>query len=238
MPRTTPSPAIPAEALVFLDALAANNTTAWFAEHKGRYERAVRQPLLVLAEALAPAMAKLDAQLQLNPAAVVSRIRRDVRFSRDKSPFRSTQWLAFKRRSSEWTGRPAFFMEFGPGMFRHGMGFYSAGTRTMAALRGLAQERPDEYAQAMARAQAAGYVLWGDEYKRPRVPQEAAALPPCVQELHRRRNVCMMRTGEPGEAVDNPALAGQLADGFAALAPLYGFWLAAVDRAAAVAQEF
>jgi len=229
MRNSEPPLTIPAETMAFLVALAENNTTAWFAENKARFERDVRQPLLRMAEGLAPAMAALDPLLQLEPASVVSRIRRDIRFSRDKSPFRSTQWLAFKRRSKEWTGRPAFFMEFGPEMFRHGMGFYSAGTKTMAALRSLAQERSADYAEAMARAQAAGYALWGDEYKRPRIP---LGQPLFVQELFRRRNVCMMRTGEPGEAVGNAGLIGLLAEGFASLAPLYRFWLEAVDRAA------
>ncbi|OIO02428.1 MAG: hypothetical protein AUJ49_06125 [Desulfovibrionaceae bacterium CG1_02_65_16] len=234
MPHADPSPVIPAEALDFLADLARNNTTTWFAEHKGEYETAVRQPLLRLAEFLAPVMAALDPQFALDPAAVVSRIRRDIRFSRDKSPFRSNQWLAFKRRSREWTGRPAFFAEFGPEMFRYGMGFYSAGAKTMAMLRELALERPEEYAAAMARAQAAGCALIGDEYKRPRQPLEQ---PPCVGELFRKRNVCMLRTGEPGEVVRNPALSSQLGKSFAALAPLYRFWLEAADRAADRAEE-
>ena len=227
-------PTLPAEAVRFLQTLAENNTTAWFAAHKPEYERAVLGPLRLLALALGPAMEALDPRLQLDPSGVVSRIRRDVRFARDKSPFRSTQWLAFKRRHKEWSGRPAFFMEFGPGMFRHGMGFYAAGGKTMSALRDLARERPADYAEAMERAQSAGYALAGDEYKRPRVPSDSEDLPECVLELFRRRNVCMLRTGDPGEAVENPALPRQLERGFAALAPLYRIWLEAVDRAEAL----
>lgn len=234
MPQVESYPMIPAVALNFLAELAANNSTDWFAAHKARYESAVREPLIRLAEALAPAIAALDPLIVAHPASVVSRIRRDVRFSRDKSPFRSTQWLAFKRRSAEWTGRPAFFMEFGPGMFRHGMGFYAAGSKTMAVLRELALERPGDYAAAVEGAEAAGYALWGDDYKRPRLPEGGH---PAVQELFRKRNVCMMFTGDEGEAVDNPGLGAALAEGFAALAPLYRFWLAAAERAAARARE-
>ena len=228
MPQSAMSPTIPAEALTFLADLAANNNTDWFAAHKERYESDARGPMLRLAEFLAPAMAALDPLIVLHPASVVSRIRRDVRFSRDKSPFRSNMWLAFKRRSAEWTGHPAFFMEFGPGMFRHGMGFYSASSKTMAALRALALERSDDYAEAVERAEAAAYGLVGDEYKRPRVPEGRH---PIVQELFRKRNVCMIFNAEPDTVVGNAELGAALAHGFAALAPLYRFWLAAAAQA-------
>ncbi len=225
-------PLIPARACAFLSELAANNATAWFAGRKAEYDEFVRGPLLRLAEHLAPVMSALDPLLALEPAGVVSRIRRDVRFARDKSPFRCTQWLAFKRRSERWSVRPSFFMEFGPDMFRHGMGFYAAGAKTMAALRELALEDPHGYEAAVRAALAGGYELTGEVYKRPRVPE---GQPAGVVELFRRRNVCMMRAGEPGEALENPALPDTLARGFAALTPLYHIWLTAADRADAVA---
>ncbi|GAB6125627.1 DUF2461 domain-containing protein [Humidesulfovibrio idahonensis] len=234
MPRSATSPTIPAEALTFLAELAANNSTDWFAAHKERYESDVRGPMLRLAESLAPAMAVLDPLFVLHPASVVSRIRRDVRFSRDKSPFRSNVWLAFKRRSAEWTGYPAFFMEFGPGMFRHGMGFYSAGSKTMAALRELALEDSDGYAEAVQRAESAAYGLVGDEYKRPRVPEGRHH---SVQELFRKRNVYMVCNAEPDTVVGNQGLGAALADGFAKLEPLYRFWLAAAARVQDGARE-
>lgn len=220
---------IPAEARTFLLELRENNNAAWFAAHKPTYELAVLEPLRRLVQALAPALRAIDPGFDLSPAGAVSRIRRDIRFSRDKSPFRSTLWLAFKRRSKEWTSRPAFFMEFGPEVFRHGMGFYSAGTRVMASLRALAQERPEAYADALESALCAGYALDGELYKRPRPPLDQ---PECVQELHRRRNVVLMRLPDPAEAFDNPQLAATLVTGFTAAAPLYRLWLEAADRAA------
>lgn len=230
MPDTIP--VIPARAAAFLAELMANNATAWFAGRKAEYDEFVRGPLARLAEHLAPAMSALDPLLALEPAAVVSRIRRDVRFARDKSPFRGTQWLAFKRRGERWSVRPAFFMEFGPDMFRHGMGFYAAGAKTMAALRELAQDDPRGYEAAVRAAREGGYELTGEVYKRPRVP---GGQPASVAELFRRRGVCMVRVGEPAEALENPKLPEVLARGFAALAPLYRVWLVAADRADAAA---
>ena len=49
-------PLIPARAAKFLSDLAANNTTAWFADRKAEYDEFVRGPLVRLAEHLAPVM--------------------------------------------------------------------------------------------------------------------------------------------------------------------------------------
>jgi len=219
---------IPLAAETFLGELAANNTVEWFAARKAAYESQVRDPLRCLVDALAPAMSAIDPGLDASPTGAVSRIRRDVRFSRDKSPFRVTQWIVFKRRRKDWTSRPAFFMECGPEACRAGMGFYGAGTRVMVALRELARERPGEYAQALEGAPEAGFVLAGDVYKRPRIPLDQ---PPCIQELHCRRNVFLSRTLDTREVFGNDGLAAMLETGFTAVAPLYGFWLRAAERA-------
>lgn len=220
---------IPVAAEAFLGALAANNTVAWFAAHRNAYEDDVREPLRRLVDELALAMLAIDPGIDVSSTGAVSRIRRDVRFSRDKSPFRVTQWIVFKHRRKDWTSRPAFFMECGPDICRTGMGFYDAGSRVMAALRDLAQEQPTECSCALRSAENAGFALAGDVYKRPRVPLDQ---PLCVQELHRRKNVCMLRPLETREVFGNAELTAMLRAGFTAAAPLYEFWSRASDRAA------
>jgi uncharacterized protein (TIGR02453 family) len=227
-----PFTGIPARARTFLRELEANNTLAWFEAHKAEYAREVREPLARLRESLLPGMLRVDPGFEQRAGAGVSRIRRDVRFARDKSPFRTNQWISFRHPGKEWTSRPAFFMEFGTIDARHGMGFYSAGARGMAALRGLAAERPDEYAAAMQKALDAGYALLGEAYKRPRIPAELEDMPPCVRDLHRLRNVHLERLLDWPELLDNAALGGVLAKGFAAAAPLYALWSEAAERAA------
>mgnify|MGYP001567660317 CR=1 FL=1 len=59
---------------------------------------------------------------------------KDTRFSKDKSPFKCTMWITFKRPNKEWKGAPAYFFEIPTESYRYGMGFYSAGKETMDKL--------------------------------------------------------------------------------------------------------
>lgn len=69
----------PREAFEFFEQLALHNNRDWFHAHQDVYERACRDP-----------MRQLVAQLGGSPAKTrISRINRDVRFSRDKSPYRT-----------------------------------------------------------------------------------------------------------------------------------------------------
>jgi uncharacterized protein (TIGR02453 family) len=72
---------IPVEAFDFYDALAANNTRAWWQQNKGDYERLVKAPLTALLAELAPEFGE----------AHLFRPHRDTRFSKDKAPLKDHQ---------------------------------------------------------------------------------------------------------------------------------------------------
>ena len=67
----------PDEGLVFYEGLEADNSRTYWLEHRDRYESAVRAPLLALVEELAPEFGTPK----------VFRPYRDVRFSKDKTPY-------------------------------------------------------------------------------------------------------------------------------------------------------
>ena len=71
----------PAEAFEFYEALAGNNTRAWWAEHKAEYERVVRAPLVALLAELEPEFG----------AGKVYRPYHDTRFSKGKPPIKDHQ---------------------------------------------------------------------------------------------------------------------------------------------------
>ncbi len=90
----------PRVTIVFLADLEANNEKAWFEAHRADYERFYVDPALALVEALAPVAAALKpphkAEARLNGS--LRRIHRDVRFSKDKTPYNPQIHLIF------WTG--------------------------------------------------------------------------------------------------------------------------------------
>ena len=77
------------EALKFLRALKKNNDRAWFAPRKELYERECLVPLRALTIDLARALRKAKIPIDADPSRVGFRIYRDVRFSPDKSPYKT-----------------------------------------------------------------------------------------------------------------------------------------------------
>jgi uncharacterized protein (TIGR02453 family) len=83
------------EALQFLVELALNNERTWFQPRKGEYERLLKEPLEELCLALDREFRARSIPLASDPARSPFRIYRDVRFSRDKSPYKTAVSASF-----------------------------------------------------------------------------------------------------------------------------------------------
>ncbi|MCL1980815.1 MAG: DUF2461 domain-containing protein [Proteobacteria bacterium] len=202
----------------FLRELGDNNSAEWFHAHREEYLHSVAMPLAALAEILAPDIALIDNSLVKR----LSRPRRDTRFSRDKSPYRTEVWFAFRSVQPNWTEFPAFFFEATPEHCRWGMGYYSARPTTMSVLRDIAQEKQKRFLAALASATRRGFALHGDLYKRhPPVP---ADMPKEIAELIRRRNAYLCRTAGYGPLLLSGELTEMLAADYAALGAMYRFF--------------
>src|SRR5213593_3331169 len=77
----------------FLKELKKNNNREWFTKNKGRYEEEVQEPSLRFIRDLGPRLKAISPYLVADPkpfGGSMTRIYRDIRFSRDKSPYRTT----------------------------------------------------------------------------------------------------------------------------------------------------
>ena len=110
-----------AETLTFLRALKRNNRREWFEENRPRYERAVLTPLRALAEELDVRFATLAPEFVGDRKRSLFRIHRDVRFSKDKSPYKTHAALWVFHRSpgrgvgKEIDGGAGFYFHIEPG---------------------------------------------------------------------------------------------------------------------------
>ena len=83
------------EAIQFLVDLTENNDRAWFQPRKGEYERLLKEPLEALIATLAERFAARGIPLRADPSKSPFRIYRDVRFSKDKSPYKTNLGASF-----------------------------------------------------------------------------------------------------------------------------------------------
>ena len=208
----------------FFERLAANNNKAWFEEHRDQYEELLLEPLKLLVGDLADTMTGIDPALITIPAVdkTISRMYRDTRFSRDKSPYKTCLWITFKRRSPDWKQAPCFFFEITADSYRYGMGFYGASRETMDNLRRFIEAQPVAFRKAVAcLGKQPVFAVEGDCYKRPLNP----ALPDDLQAWHRRKNIYLVCNREAGGQLFSAELCDELGKGFQQLQPLYElFW--------------
>lgn len=94
----------------FLAELAANNNRDWFMDNKARYEEA-RENVIDFAAALLPIMAKADPMIDAgaDPKKRVMRIYRDIRFSKDKTPYKRNFGISFP------SGSTGYYVQVQPG---------------------------------------------------------------------------------------------------------------------------
>ncbi|MGB2870076.1 MAG: TIGR02453 family protein, partial [Bacteroidota bacterium] len=84
-----PFEGFPKEGIAFFKKLKRNNSREWFEKHKGEYEEQVKLPMQCLVAALRPHFARFAPEYELNPKRAIFRIYRDVRFSKDKTPYKT-----------------------------------------------------------------------------------------------------------------------------------------------------
>lgn len=111
--------------LDFFKLLAANNNKDWFAENKKRYEQSVKEPFNVFIQEVIDRTAKKDDRFAGQAKDAVFRIYKDVRFSKDKTPYKlQASALIAPGGRKHGMGTPGMYLELGPEHFRFYSGLY------------------------------------------------------------------------------------------------------------------
>jgi len=156
----------------FFLALRLNNNRDFFEQNRGQYERFVQAPLRALAEAMGPTLAQIDPQFDVRPVRVVSRIRRDTRFSHNKDPYRDHMWLSWRYAGEATADAMGFYWDVSPEATHWGFGYYAENKQTMDRVRRRIAAKPREIIGLFARCGVpARFTLQGDAYKRLAVPE-------------------------------------------------------------------
>jgi uncharacterized protein (TIGR02453 family) len=122
----------------FLRELRKHNEKAWFEKNKARYETGVRDPGLKLIADLEPVLRKISKRFVVDPrpnGGSMSRIYRDTRFSKDKSPYKTALFIHFNHEDADEEAAPGFYMHLGPGESGVGGGVWHPAAPKLAEIR-------------------------------------------------------------------------------------------------------
>jgi uncharacterized protein (TIGR02453 family) len=141
-------------ALQFLADLAANNERAWFKPRKTEYERLLKVPMAALCVALADRFSTLRLPLEADPERSPFRIHRDVRFSADKSPYKTHAaaqfpWIDSPGDELRAPGTVGAYFHLEPGNVFVGGGMWRPEKERLAAFRQLVDDDPSAVFRAI-----------------------------------------------------------------------------------------
>jgi len=131
------------EIFTFFKQLGRNNSKAWMDANRERYQSAVVQPFRKFLEEISPAVLKLDSRFDTSgrSGANFSRINRDIRFAKDKTPYRTQMYLHFTVPAPGDGESGQLYAGISADAVTAGYRIYSAGKRKESTLALVAEPR-------------------------------------------------------------------------------------------------
>ncbi len=209
------------DGLRFLRELRTQNQRSWFEANRRRFDEGLRTPALRLIEAVRPSLARISPHLVADPrpnGGSLTRIYRDTRFSRDRSPYKTALFLYFWHDRADRDAMPAVYLHVEPNGSMVGGGIWKPATPKLEMIRRAIIGSPSRWASATAgdlgMACSSGRSLM-------RVPSGYDPLHPYAEDL-RRKDFGVYRALSD-QALVSPALVGEIEAGFRGAAPLVAF---------------
>lgn len=175
----------------FLLDLRVNNNREWFGDNKDRYERHVKGPLLGFIEDFAPRLHSISAHFVADPRAnggSMFRIYRDVRFSRDKSPYKTQAAAHFRHEAGKTAHAPGFYLHLAPGEVGAGVGIWRPATPALTEIRNAMVADPDGWRDASGDPDFLDeFSFVGDSLKRS--PKGFDPGHPLIEDLRRKDHI-------------------------------------------------
>jgi uncharacterized protein (TIGR02453 family) len=175
------------ELFKFFGELENNNEREWFLANKQRFEDVVRDPFLDFIESLAPGLHKIDASVEVDSRPVggsMMRIYRDIRFSKDKTPYKTRVAARFAAGAKVGGPMPSYYVSFGAAGSRCAAGIWHPEPDALRKIRDAIVKDPKGWQKATSAKQLGGLQLGGESLSRP--PRGYAGDHPLISDLMRK----------------------------------------------------
>ena len=163
----------PKETITFFKELENNNNKEWFQSHKQDYVDNVQSPAIDFITSMGERLKAISAGIiydtRTNGAGSLMRIYRDIRFSPDKTPYKTNLGIVFWEGEGKKMENPGYYFHLdtkGTGFYA---GFYMIPKDKLKTFRNAVDVNGAELQEAIDEIQSKGYTVGGDKYKR--VPQ-------------------------------------------------------------------
>lgn len=219
----------PKATLQFLKTLKRNNNREWFQKNKARYEAEFLAPSLAFIEAMEKPLQKISpcfSAIAKKQGGSLMRIYKDVRFSKDKSPYKTNIGIHFRHQAGCSVHAPGLYLHIEPGSCFLGCGIWRPERQPLLQIRQAISESPKDWKRARdAESFQSKFELSGDSLKRP--PAGFEKDDPMIEDLKRKDfiGVCNLEDNE----ISNPKFVQNVARQFRGAAPFLRFLCSALE---------
>lgn len=214
----------------FYEELAKNNDRTWFNKNKQRYKDVVVYPMCDFISAIAPHLDAIAPYYIADPRPTggsMFRIYRDVRFSRDKKPYKEHAACQFRHQAGKDAHAPGFYLHIELGNVRFGGGVWTPSSPKLKMIRDYIDENQEtwlEITQAPEFIATFGSIL-GDSLKR--APKGFPIEHPLIEDLKKKSFFIMNQV--PTEELFSSSFVEQVEETFQRAVPFMRFLTNAVE---------
>ena len=201
------------------------DSKSYYEEHKEAIKSGVTIPMRQIAGIIGEELLSVDPLMNTIPTKMVSRVRRDTRYTKYKSLYRENMWIMFMRPKREWVGYPCMWFEVTPRDYSLGVGFYGDEPGLLETFRKNLRERPDELRDAADKCIKCGSVFFKRQYKRP-----FPGCPEGLEEFYNAKDVGFISFSGDVDDLKDERIIEIIRGYYQAYIPMYKFLLSVSDE--------
>jgi len=209
----------------FFSQLKQNNNRDWFADNKARYQDKVVAPISAFIAAIGPGLKQISPHYNADPRpnkGSMFRIYRDVRFSKDKRPYKEHAAAQFRHRMGRDVHAPGFYVHLEAGNIRYGGGIWGPPGDVLRKIRERIADKPGKWQIVLDDSDIQDQFggIRGDSLKRP--PRDFDADSPHIGDI-KRKSFFAMKAASNMDVAGTAAFVGEVIETFEAATPLMHF---------------
>lgn len=184
-------------------------------------------PMRQICSDLSEQLLAIDSKMNLIPSKMVSRIRRDTRFTNNKQLYRDNVWAMFMRNKHDWQNQPCMWFEYTQLGYSMGVGIFDCTPRIMEFYRSEMLKNQDEFRKAVKSCLDFGAVLDTQRYKR----NKPGDIAPDLEAFYNAKYLYFIYFSDDFSDMYSTKVLDKLRQGIDAFAPMYKFLLKPMEKA-------
>lgn len=205
-----------------------NDSKSFYESVKEEIKQGAVIPMRQLAADLSEELYAIDDKMNLVPTKMVSRIRRDTRFSKNKDLYRANMWCMFMRDKHIWQRQPCMWFEFYPDFYSYGVGTFRVDTLFLECFREHLVENQDKFREAIRILSITGASLDIECFKKDKPGAERVA--DDLKKFYNSKYFYFIFSSPEMEKLIDSSIKEELVYALRAFTPLYRFLAEITDK--------